>query len=221
MSYKCRLAGADDAAQILDMFEEYNADEALGRTLKLEMAKDEVFRESIGYLIEGGMVTVAYEENNEKELIGFTVSVPGKGIEVDQQNRLKGLEEAGIAHAKELMMDYLAPIYAICNVCTEIDKIGKDKDFTYLEILGTRRAYRGKGVGTLLVQEFERLEKERGNTLWQSVATAVGTAKILDKLGWERYNSLQTETFEFCGTRPFASLTHEIHAYRKKTAPEQ
>jgi len=215
MTYVCRLAVAGDLDQIVNMFHEYDKDEPLGKELNVDYTQDNnSLQVGLAQIIEYGGIIVAHNEQNESDLVGFLLFYTRHVMEKNnEKTREKHLEDASLAYSKELGMDIIAPMYGICHLCFEWDKI--ETDFTYLEVLSTRREYRGKGIATLLVKEFEKLESTRTVPVWISVATAVGTAKILTKLGWEAYSTTQTEDYEFFGEKPFKNLKHEIKAYRK------
>jgi GNAT superfamily N-acetyltransferase len=209
MTYKCRLAVHQDLEQIVEMFHEYDKDEPLGKTLDVDYSYSSSLAQGLAAVIDMGGVIIAYNEDKESDLVGFLLFYTRHV----RENKEEKMEEASLAYAKELGMESVAPMYGICHVCFEWDKL--ETDFTYLEILSVRREFRGKRIATLLVEEFEKLESTRNIPVWISVATAIGTSKILTKLGWEAYSTTQTEDYEFFGKKPFQSLKHEITAFRK------
>jgi len=215
----CRLAKPEDLENVLVAFDEYNEDEALAKGISANstMKGTDALRKSISDLIKAESILIAHGDS-DKEIYGLAIfyektGLPPPGPE-EEKSAVVRVEENSILTSQEIGMEQLAPIFCICNQCIQLDSLGPNK-FIYLEGLGVMGKFRGKGVATKLVQEFESLMVARGCKDLISCATSLGTEKILDRQEWQSFNTMNTKDFSFQGNQTFTNLNLDIKAYKK------
>jgi len=213
--FVCRLAGLEDLEPALEAVYQYNDEELLAKTLGSDLRNSESLRASVLSVIGDGGLLVAVKADSPTEVVGIAIYYEKEGLQLKEQAGVNQIEEYSIATATELGMEDQASAFSICNECLDIGALA-GQSFYYLEALGVNPVARGCGVGTLLVQEFERQMTVKGIKTVMAVASSPGTDKILTRLGWRITKKLDPATFTFRDTRPFSTITdYQLSAYRK------